>query len=149
MLTKLKTSSKRVFIKKNVVKELIKEGDSSPYKEICHGLVVSPQRGATIINHKPLTNIALNPLHLYIPCPLEFKSFMFDIYRHKKWGENAIFGGMYHTHPKNKAFPSFKDLKGTGYKGVYIIYSPLFNQFNPFWVDSKKGNWKFLNLKIK
>lgn len=148
MITKLKTSAQRAYIAKRALDGLVKAGEeSSSDAEICHALLGKEEGDSlSITDHQALTNVAKNPLHLYTPHPEEFIKLVKSLNPFDKSTDKKLLG-FYHTHPLNQAFPSLKDIQGTGYKGIYLIHSPLYKEFHSFWVPGKGQNWKFLNLK--
>lgn len=149
---KLESSYKEAIILPNTLQFLIELGEYSPTdEEICVALTGEVRNNVQVINSfTPFTNSADDKLHKYIPDPLEWLQFIKVTYPfNPQASPKKGFLGIYHTHPQNEAYPSIKDVDGTGYKGIYLIHSPFKNQLHAYWVEKPRAMWKTLNLKVQ
>lgn len=113
---------------------MLKEyGDSSPYSEVIAVLLGKKHSEYYALEYfNGVKNVADTPDILYCPDQQEFYDILktttaFDA----KAGIDFL--GIYHTHPMNEAVPSFTDIHSAAYPGIYLIYSPLYQDIKAYW----------------
>ena len=133
-------------IKVTITQELVTffktYGAANQEKEVCAALGGTIQGNIyNCTNVFVVPNIAADPIKTYVPKPDSFLKVLKQTTIYNK-DSKLDFLGIFHTHPNNAAYPSGLDIQGTGYKGVYLIYSVSEDVLNAFFVEKAKADWK-------
>jgi proteasome lid subunit RPN8/RPN11 len=118
-----------------VLDALKKYGDEFPYEEVGGILLGRIQKDGyhQVRDFCPVKNIGFTDSRI---------DYNFDpqtIYNNLKYttivdpGSSIDLVGIFHTHPYNKPMASLTDIEYAGYRGFYLIYSPLYNDFNNYY----------------
>jgi len=131
----------KVAVENSLLQQLADYGDEHSTVEVCG--VLTGQQGDEweIKEFTPTTNITPGDMAVvhYMPDPTEFFQIIKDTRLVKKSADKD-FIGIFHTHPNNLPIPSMTDHNGAGYKGIYIIYSPKFNNLAFYYWDGDEDN---------
>lgn len=126
-----------------VLKQMEEFGKTNQTEEICAILIGSRDyvygKYYNVTEFHPIENILHSPVR-YKFNPQEFM----DIVQHTTLIDPEVkkdFVGVYHTHPNHRAIPSVIDIEESGYKGIYIIHSPIHNETNYYYVEGPKSAW--------
>lgn len=74
-------------------------------------------------------NLNISPRTDYIPHPMQFINILRKT-KHFDTNNKKELVMLFHTHPKNHAIPSLKDVQGAGYNAVYVIFSPRYQEIS-------------------
>jgi len=125
-----------LHIPKSIEQEVTTYGESSSL-EVCGAFLGNKNSNTqwTCDEFIPMTNVSDQGQEVhYIPDPNElFQVLKKTTHMDKNAKKDLI--GIFHTHPNNRAVPSITDLKGAGYMGFYMIYSPKHDELNTFYYD--------------
>ncbi len=137
----------RFSISKEIYENLISYGNKFSSKEVCGALVgYAGQSTYTCDQFTALTNISKKDQGVhYIPDPNEFFNVLSTTKQFDKTNLKDLVG-IFHTHPNHLPIPSHTDINGAGYKGIYLIYSPKYNQLNGFYYDGDESEREFIPL---
>lgn len=135
-----------ITVNPQVVEKCCNYFEANSDQEHCFVLLGQKTSEAFIITDAQLvTNVSQFPRSRYIPDPQEFM----NILQHTSFIDKSKpvdFLGIYHNHPDSPAIPSRVDIQGTGYAGVYPIYSNKTKTTAYYYVNKTKGEWTQLNL---
>lgn len=139
---------KTLRIKKILFQELIDYGNSDLENEVIEiGLGYQEQTSWVCTKLIHVTNVVkdikyksirdyygLSEVTDYIPDPNEFLSILklTTIITPIALLDLAL---IFHTHPMCLPNPSITDIAGANYKAFYMIYSPLYNQYNTYFCE--------------
>lgn len=145
------------FIRADIYDDLVEAGLNSPTDaEICHVLLGKPYKKTYQIDtHIPVKNTAPDPLKDYTLDPRKMGEIYNTTYPFNPVvAKDRRFVGVFHTHPQNHAYPSQKDIDGAQGGHIYLIFSPMYKEFNSFWVPldggkvGQKPMWRTMPLHI-
>ncbi|HNW88130.1 MAG TPA: Mov34/MPN/PAD-1 family protein [Bacteroidales bacterium] len=139
---------KTLKIRKELLHGLIKYGDDSLYDEvIAVGTGVINKETFICLQITKIKNVVRDPKYKeiaklfdvhadtdYIPDPNE----LFKVISKTKLFDDTMTDELvliFHTHPRNIARPSSTDIIGANYRGIYVIYSPLYKEINTYYSD--------------
>jgi len=132
-----------------VYNNIISYGQNFSSQEVCGALVgYAGQNTYTCHEFKKLSNVSNEDKSgHYIPDPNEFFAVISQT-SHFNHRNKKDLVGIFHTHPHSLPIPSQTDINGAGYAGVYLIYSPKYDQLNAFYYDGDETDRKFTPIEL-